>query len=515
MNYFEWIITFFGFQIIHFLGTFNLYIKAGRKSWEALIPIYNAIVLTRIIRKPWWWVILLFFPVVNVITIAVFWVLLISVFGKTERKHTFITVLTFGGYIFYLNYSKDVQYLGVEKNQKEKVSFFGSIVFAVIVATLVHNYTIQPYVIPTSSLEKTLLVGDFLFVSKFHYGARVPMTTVSFPMVHDQLPLLGGKSYFNFPQLPYLRLPGFQKVKRNEIVVFNWPADTVRFLGDRSGVYVHKPLDKRTNYVKRCVGIAGDTIQAIDGVLWVNGKKAAYPDRAKLQTSYTVKATSGFFRRKILKAKYGITDPVVRLGPMTGIVNLTQKTYKKMKQDPKILLIKENILPAEKGYAFPQSPEIKWSRDNMGPILIPKQGTQITLNKKTLALYKRCIEEYEGNTIKIKDSQYFINGLETTTYTFKQDYYWMMGDNRHNSEDSRYWGFVPFDHIVGKPIFIWMSIDGINDGIQNFRIRWNRLFTTIHEEGEPVSYFKHFLVGIALFYTGRFFYRRKKQKNNS
>jgi len=248
----NWIIFFLIIQVIHFLGTWKLYQKAGRQSWEALVPIYNAYILTKIINRPWWWVILLFIPIINLMMFPSFWVETVRSFGKEKTGELFLVVFTFGFYIYYLNYVEDVKYN--KDRQLRPFTAAGewttSIVFAVIAATIVHTYFIRPYNIPTSSLEKTLLVGDFLFVSKIHYGAPTPHTPISFPMVHDTLPIpytgIKFKSYVSNIQIPSFRLPGFQKIKRNDIVVFYWPADTVRFFRDNSGIHAYKPLDKKS-----------------------------------------------------------------------------------------------------------------------------------------------------------------------------------------------------------------------------------------------------------------------------
>ena len=303
----QWILFILIVQLVHFLGTWKLYVKAGRKSWEAAIPIYNAIVLMKIINRPKWWVFLLFIPIINLLMFPVIWVETIRSYGRNSLLESWLVVLTLGFYIYYVNYSLDVTY--IENRGLHPKTALGewvsSIVFAVVAATLVHTYFIQPYVIPTGSLERTLRIGDLLFVSKFHYGARTPMTTVAAPMVHDTLPGLGIKSYLNKPQLPYFRLPGFTKVKRNDIVVFSWPADTVyQFFKKDKGVI--KPIDKKSNYVKRCVGTPGDSLEVIDGYVYIDGKKLVLPERAKPQYDYTIYGNNGVSSR--LLQDIGIID---------------------------------------------------------------------------------------------------------------------------------------------------------------------------------------------------------------
>ena len=566
MTILQWFIFFLAVQLIHFGGSWKLYQKAGRKSWEALIPVYNAVVLMEIIRRPKWWVVLLFIPIINLMIFPVVWVETLRSFGKKSSLDTALGILTFGLYTYTINYSDNVQY--EEDRSLVPRTWFGewisALIYAITAATLVHNYFIQPYIIPTGSLEKTLLIGDFLFVSKFHYGARTPMTAVAFPMVHDTLPIVKSKSYLDFPQLPYFRLPGFQKVARNEIVVFSWPADTVRqFFVKEKGV--RKPIDKKSNYVKRCVGIPGDTLSIVDGFVHINGERSILPERAKTQyvhTAYRAKGISGRklqsenfkdFTRKyridnisnesyqaLLPYIYGIysneRDNFIVISPAAGIpVEVARKLRLKMSEilEPQkelLLTIAEaeglnktmeldsivrqvNRSKTPNTSFFPNHLPYDWNEDNFGPIILPKAGTSVNLTLQNLPLYKKIIREYEKNLLEVKDGAIFINGKETTLYSFQQDYYWMMGDNRHRSEDSRYWGFVPEDHIVGKPVLIWFSIEGINDGIRNWSIRWDRVMTTVKGEGKAFA-FGPFVFGIILIWQiVAFILRRKKTRS--
>ncbi len=275
MTLYQWFVFFLFIQVIHFLGTWKLYVAAGKKSWEAAIPVYNAIVLMKIIGRPTWWTVLLFIPVINLILFPVIWVETLRSFGKKSTLDTFLGIATFGLYIIYVNYTQKLEYvkdrsLSPENKTADTVS---SLLFAIIVATLVHTYLIQPYTIPSSSLEKSLLVGDFLFVSKVNYGPRVPMTVVALPMVHDSIPVAKVKSYLSFPQLPYFRFPGFEKIKNNDIVVFNWPRDTLFNMYIKADKRYDKPTDKKTNYVKRCVGISGDSLQIKNGIVFYQRKR--------------------------------------------------------------------------------------------------------------------------------------------------------------------------------------------------------------------------------------------------
>jgi signal peptidase I len=562
MTLIQWFILFLVVQVVHFAGTWKLYKKAGRKSWEAAIPVYNAIVLMKIINRSSWWTILLFLPVINLIMFPVIWVETLRSFGKNSNQDTLLVLATLGLYIYYVNYTQEVTY--VENRSLVSTTKTGdtisSLLFAVVVATLVHTYIMQPFTIPSASLERSLLIGDFLFVSKYNYGARVPMTTIALPMIHDSIPKTKRTSYLNFPQLPYFRLPGFEKIEKNDIVVFNWPCDTVYRFFDTSGrKAVTKPIDKKSNYVKRCQGTPGDNLQIINGIVHINGKELILPERAKAQFIHTVYAAKEGVSSTVL-AETGSTDYthsyiikptsedqinalqpyVINASPnpdksytvltgykgipakviaSTGLyaqeiyppksdVNLTLKDAEALRKKTGIDSVVRMIEPVDIRI-FPH--DGKWSADNFGPILIPQEGKTVQLNAENLPLYKRIIATYEKNDLKVNGSEIRINGQVANSYTFKQNYYWMMGDNRHRSEDSRYWGFVPEDHIVGKPVFIWMSIDGINDGFKNWKIRWDRLFTTVSGEGEPYSYFKFFLMGLAAYFGISFFMNRRKK----
>lgn len=569
MTTYQWFVFFLIVQLIHGLGTWKLYEKAGRKSWEAFVPVYNSIVLMKIINRPTWWTFLLFIPVINLIMFPIVWVETLRSFGKNSTLDTVLGIATLGFYIYYVNYTQNVNHIA-NRSLKPKTTAadtVSSLLFAVIVATFVHTYFIQPFTIPTSSLEKSLLVGDFLFVSKYNYGARVPMTTVAAPMVHDTIPIIHTKSYSKWPQLPYFRLPGYEKIKNNDIVVFNWPVDTVYKFFDRSGLKADKPIDKKSNYVKRCVGIPGDNLEIKNGIVFINGKELILPERAKPQYIHTVYSKKGVpseiigqtgsteYNRtfEIMLTSQEQLDALGQPGVCNSIevldknknlfkirteprgvpkeiisnfglvlqevndyqvqANLTLKAADLLRKSADIDSVVRVILPRTVDkLIFPHTRD--WSLDNFGPMYIPQQGKSVPLDLNSLPLYSRIITEYEGKKLEIKGSDIYINDKKTTSYTFDQNYYWMMGDNRHRSEDSRYWGFVPENHIVGKPIFIWMSIDGINDGIRNWSIRWDRLFTTVSGEGEPQSYFKYFLGLLALYFVGEYFWKKRKKVTN-
>ncbi|MFV8373969.1 signal peptidase I [Flavobacterium sp. LB1P62] len=516
MTAYQWFVFFLIMQVVHFLGTWKLYESAGRKRWEAAIPVYNAIVLMKIIGRPTWWTVLLFIPIINLIMFPVIWVETLRSFGKKSSLDTFLGIVTFGFYIYYVNYTQKLDYISDRSLQPENktADTISSLLFAVIVATVVHTYFIQPYTIPTSSLEKSLLIGDFLFVSKMNYGARVPMTTVALPMVHDSIPLTKSKSYLTWPQLPYLRLPGIQNINRTDIVVFNWPVDTVYKFFDTSKRRAYKPVDKKSNYVKRCVGIPGDSLSIKDGIVYINGKILQLPERAKPQFSYAValdgKTSIDF--ESLLK-ELDITDDAgfkTDLRDTLFLKALTAAGAERLKNVPGVVSVTRQISKGIEGGIFPHIN--KWNRDNFGPIYIPQKGKTVSLTTETLPFYRMIISEYEKKDLKVNGSEIRIDGKVVDSYTFDQNYYWMMGDNRHNSEDSRYWGYVPEDHIVGKPIFIWLSIDPHGKGLN--KVRWDRVFTTVSGEGQPQSYFKLFLLALVAFFVGEYFWKKRKEKKD-
>ena len=405
---------------------------------------------------------------------------------------------------------------------RSALEWVDDIVFALVAVYLINLFVFQNYQIPSSSLEKSLLVGDYLFVSKLSYGPRVPNTPLSFPLVQNTLPVFNCKSYLDWPEWGYKRVKGLGEVKRDDIVVFNFPAgDTValkvqnpdyytlvaeygreRILLDKAtfGEVIYRPVDKRENYVKRCVGMPGDTIRLIDNQVYINGQPAKNPEN--MQLNYFVEtdgsplteeqfrllgvskddrtlASGGGYYQNLLSflgftpGENGQYNPVYHLP-------LTQKALAIAQKLPSVkkVVIEPDALG---GPTYPVGYDMGWTRDNFGPLWIPRKGATIPLDERNLALYGRCIKNYENNQLEVKDGTVYINGEAATSYTFRYDYYWMMGDNRHNSADSRSWGFVPEDHIVGKPIMIWLSLDkdrGLFDG----KIRWERLFRWVHPD---------------------------------
>ena len=519
MTFTEWFIFFLIIQVVHFLGTWKLYQRAGRKAWEAAIPVYNAVVLMQIINRPKWWVVLFFIPIVNLIIIPVTWVETIRSFGRNSTAETFAVILTLGFYIYYVNYATNDSYIVNRdlKPRSEIGEWVSSILFAVIAATIVHTYFMQPFTIPTSSLEKTLLVGDFLLVSKFHYGARIPKTAVAFPMVHDTIPVVNTKSYLNDPQIPYLRFPGFEDIERNDIVVFNWPVDTVNaFQQYGDGKYYEKPIDKKSNYVKRAVGVPGDSLSVKNGLVYINGEQLQLPERAKPQFTYTGVTKGQPFNPQTLYKVYDITDGF-GYNPATNeftFVAITEETFERLKNHPNVASIKRAADTLSKSSRLFPNDRARWNNDNFGPIYIPKKGVTVDITPESMPFYKEIIETYEGSEyglnhkLSLNGTQVLLNGSPISEYTFHQNYYWMMGDNRNNSEDSRTWGYVPENHVVGKPVFIWLSWDSNASGFD--KIRWERVFTTVKGDGDPTSFLPYFLIALVIFFGWKFFKQRRE-----
>lgn len=425
--------------------------------------------------------------------------------------------------IFDIYVSKVINW-GAWKRSKNKTlrvvgEWLDAIVFALIAVYFIHIFIFQNYKIPSSSLEKTLLVGDHLLVSKLAYGPRVPNTPLALPLVHHTIPILNTKSYSDKPYWEYKRLKGFGEVKRDDIVVFNFPAgDTValkrqaedyhllvQYVGwetvntDKAsfGDIVYRPVDRRENYVKRCVGMPGETLEIKERIIYIDDK--ALPTPKKAQFNYFVETHGSVFTEKqfrdlgiskedrhIIENEYAYQRLEIersdngRYNPLYHFP-LTEEAVALLKERnwAKSITVEPDWLMS--GTVYPYNYDLGWTRDNYGPIWIPKKGETIVLDEKNLALYSRCIVNYEGNTLKIDGDKVYINGNPANSYTFKYDYYWMMGDNRHNSADSRSWGFVPEDHIVGQPLLIWLSLDkdrSYTDG----KIRWKRLFNLVKNQ---------------------------------
>ena len=413
---------------------------------------------------------------------------------------------------------------------RKTLEWIDAIVFALIAVYFINTFFFQNYQIPTSSLEKSLLVGDFLFVSKMSYGPRSPMTPLSFPLAQHTMPVVGGKSFIEKPQWKYKRLKGFGEVKRNDIVVFNFPTgDTVAtnmeavdyyvlsaynpngsegIKSDKRtyGEIVYRPVDRRENYVKRAIGLPGETIELRDDTVYIDGE--LLPNPKMTQHNYMIQTNGTDISSKVF-SELGINKADYASGDMTGQrvqdltyadslsmakmglriegdkkgklyygIPMTDKMLSELKAKPFVWSVIKETEPKGSGLYYPLDYQQDWTRDTFGPLWIPKKGATINFDTDTeykVAAYNRCIKNYEGNDFKYRNGKVFINGVETNTYTFKMDYYFMMGDNRHNSADSRVWGFVPEDHVVGQPLLIWLSLEK-DKGWFSGKIRWNRLF---------------------------------------
>lgn len=383
--------------------------------------------------------------------------------------------------------------------QTKVVEWIDAIIFAVIAATFIRLFFIEAYTIPTSSMEKSMMVGDYLFVSKVAYGPKTPNTPLSFPFVHHTMPFTTSvKSFSTIIQSPYRRLKGFEVVKNDDVVVFNFPeGDTVAVkMQDRSyyelsrsygrervrsdgrlfGDIIYRPVDKRENYIKRCVAISGDSLKILNSQVFVNGKPQK--EIPGIQFKYLVIINGSSFNREALE-KLDISPNEIEGSDSAYKMSLTAAQAKKLGELKFVKSIERIFYPTEERMTdiFPSDPKYRWNLDNFGPIWIPKKGVTINLSLANLPLYKRIISVYEANNLQVKDGSIIINGSPASTYTFKMNYYWMMGDNRYNSADSRYWGFVPEDHVVGKASFVWLSLDKYKSFPAN--IRWSRFFMKV------------------------------------
>lgn len=373
-----------------------------------------------------------------------------------------------------------------ETKQKPKSAlreWWDAILFAVVAATLIRWLIMEAYTIPTPSMENSMLVGDFLFVSKFHYGTRTPRTPLQIPLTHQKIWFTNIPSYLDWVQLPTYRLPGFTHVKRNDVVVFNVPGIAENnYPNMNSSTWIDYPVDLKTNYIKRCVAVPGDVLELKDRQLFINGE--AQPNPPEEQLSYLVTSKDEINERNLEKLDIDPDDYSFQGRPETNKVVyqmfLTKAKVDELKALPYITSVSEDYRTHEGPDAriFPGTKYTKWNGDNYGPLTIPKEGMKIIINDSTLYTYGRAIKDYDLNKdVKIEGDKLIIDGKEVVEYTFKQNYYFMMGDNRHNSLDSRYWGFVPEDHIVGKGFFIWLSINKHGNFLN--KIRWNRFFKLV------------------------------------
>lgn len=589
---------FLGFVLVFYLllsvSLYKVFEKAGEAGWKALVPGLNLVIWCRLIGRQDWWAALLLLPIINIFIFAGMAIDLVRSFGWYKFWQSVAAVVIAPITFFYLGFAKDEKYVGptldLEKEYAAKIEaakeannrrqlqklqrenpykksptreWVEAVVFAVFAAAFIRMFLIEAYVIPTSSMEGSLLVGDFLFVSKAHYGIRMPQTIAMVPLLHNRIPGLGVESYLEKPSLKYRRMPALESIDHNDPVVFNYPeGDSVYVFPDRTwSVYdyrrgsispaaqnaisngqaklVTRPMDKMDHYIKRCVGLPGDKVEVRNRQLYINDQPAENP--TYIQFIYHVKSANGPINTKDF-SDWGISYEDLRphgganpkVDPQTGsmLVILNEEQAEKLRGlDPGIvaaptkrymLTMPENYDPqqltglgidnanllyidqlsmvmqltdeqaatvqgdslvnispytADSGRLFPHDQKLfpNWTVDDYGPVFVPKKGQTVDLTPKNMAMYRRVINVYERNQLEERGGKISINGQETNQYTFQQDYFWMMGDNRHNSEDARVWGFVPEDHIVGKPLFIWFST---REGNIGNGINWDRIFTS-------------------------------------
>jgi signal peptidase I len=494
------------------IGLYGMFRKAGIVAWKALIPLYNTWWMVDKMKLKKIWFFLQFIPIVGQFITIWINIKFVEHFGRFTLRDHFLTVFFPFIYFPYLGFSDNERYAGIKAvdNYKKGVirEWADALVFAVIAATIIRTFLFEAYAIPTPSMEKTLLVNDFLFVSKFAYGPRLPNTPLALPFMNNTIPKTNMKSYLEWIDIPYIRW--FPKpVKRKDAVVFNFPVnDTLindaqhgslityyqeiqeRMLADHiseqearqrvldlyGDLIITRPVDKREFFIKRCVGVAGDTLQIKNRIVYINGVAQPLPEYHEF--SYLVTTSGPLDPDQLNSIGINYTDDqdknqVQIAGTNSYIIGMSDDEKLQLKLLPLVKNIQlQPLVASEKGvFLFPNESN-NWTVDDYGPMWIPKKGATIELNPENVRRYHRCIDTYEGNKFEEKNGQYFINGKSATSYTFKMDYYWMMGDNRHNSLDSRYWGFVPEDHIVGKASFIWFSHG--DDGI-----RWKRIFQKI------------------------------------
>ncbi len=588
--------------LVSFFGLSKLFTKAGLESWKAWIPVYNFFVLSKLLGKPTWWCLIMIVPGVNILMYGVYGFNVARAFNKPSNSDLlFASILP---YIFFvkLGFDNTAKFVGLSKFTIEPSKIIKNwvdpIIFAVIAASIIRGYFIEAFTIPTSSLEKSLMVGDFLFVNKFAYGPKIPQTPLSFPFAHHTLPLSETKkSYLEWIKLPYFRLPGFGSVKNNDIVVFNYPdGDTVLLnFQDRSyyqvvrdltqdmkaegrridstrsdkfyekmardylsnpnydlqgrkvGNIVARPVDKREHYVKRCVGIAGDNLSVIDGEVYINNQKQQMPEKA--QHYYHVKTTNKLFGEIIetpqkfyslsnlqlldeldIYADEAVRERLIENGDTTTyFLNMPASTVEKVKLLPGVVSVTKYI-QGKKEYAsgiFPHNSSYQWNNDNFGPLLIPKKGMTLPIDTHNICLYEKILNTYDDGIHQVtkNGAQVLYDGKPITSYTFKQDYYFMMGDNRHNSADSRSWGMVPYDHVVGSPFFVWFSmkyadknlisgksvLSSLTKNSKEGKFRWERFLCYV-DDGNLHSIKIPFIVTILLIWGLTKWNNRRKLK---
>ena len=533
------IIAVIGFQI----GLWFIFKKAGEKSWKSLIPAYNMWVWLKVLSRPKWWIFLILFPFVSVFMLYLMIWKTIRLFGKTSYLYLIPGTFFFFIYLPYLGIAKNEHYTRLEDLPKFKKSgardWIDAAIFAIVAAYILRAFLFELYAIPTSSMESSLMVGDYLAVDKISYGARIPMTILAIPFVHHTFPRTQfTKSYVEWVKLPYLRFPKIHPVQRGNAVVFNYPdGDTVALERQSESYYAivrefeimlnpnaskaemekvyrrypvefinyvaskhpgpyysgkgreavkkeyrvtARPVDKREFYVKRAIGLPGEKLEIINTQVYIDAQPMQNPSR--IQFSYLVTDPNGIgLNSKKRKALNINEEDMLKINNYATQYSLTHAQKEEIE---KMGLFVERLVD-RKGEQdlsiFPHDPRYHWNKDFFGPITIPQKGATVALNDSTIALYEQIIRNYELHDLQIKDGQILIDNKPATEYTFNQNYYFLMGDNRHNSADSRFWGFVPEDHITGKVWFVWLSLDKYKSWGEG-KIRWNRMFRGVKNE---------------------------------
>lgn len=499
------ILVLLPFYLALHAGFYGIFKKSGKNPWMAFVPFYSSYIWLEIVGRPKHWMIWMCLPVINMVASVSLIVDTMRSFNRESFWEHFLAVLFPFAVLPWVGFSKDIQYAGAyvtrHKAEPEKYKrsqgreWADSILFAGSAAMIIRSLMFELYVIPTTSMESTMKAGDFVLVSKFHYGVRLPSIPLAMPFLHNSIPFLGTKSYLDWIVFPYKRLPGLVDVKRNDVVVFNYPADDI--YADPDGPGLNKETAVKQNYVKRCVGVAGDTLHMKLGKLYVNGLPGwEYQD---LQNQWQIRtesgSVSGYMAKKFEEMGFrfepNLQHPTVRnanifpdgraflperllsqvsaVPGVTGVEPMIEMPYDSIPDSLRIQYLSYLKQYPEEAQMYPKRPDVfPWNVDNFGPLWVPRKGGTIKLNAENILKYRRVIEVYEGHTFEIRDNAVLIDGSLADSYTFTQNYFFMMGDNRHQSLDSRYWGFVPETHILGKPILILLSWEG--------GPRWNRFF---------------------------------------
>ena len=525
------IIALTGFQI----GLWFVFKKGGEKPWQSLIPVYNMWLWLKVLSRPRWWLFFIIFPFIGIFMLLLMIWKTIRLFGKTSYLYLIPGTFFFFIYLPYLGISKKERYTRLEDLPKFKKStlrdWADALIFAVAAAYVLRCFLFELFAIPTSSMESSLMVGDYLAVDKVTYGARIPMTPIAVPFVHHTIPLTKfTKSYVEWVKLPYMRFPKIHGIQRGNAVVFNYPdGDTVvlerqsesyyaivrefetllnpnapreelirmyqkyeedanyiiskypgKYYSGKGREVVKKayhvtarPVDKREFYVKRCIGLPGEKLEIVNSQVFIDDKPIQTPKRVQYRYRVTDTQSKALSPKKRKILNINEDDMYPKKNPYLYCLNNAQK--EKIEQ----MGLKVEKLTEEKGErnfdVFPHDARFTWNKDFFGPITIPQKGTTVSLNDSTIVLYKQIIHNYELHDLQIKEGNIFIDGKVATEYTFAQNYYFMMGDNRDNSADSRFWGFVPEDHIAGRVWFVWLSLDKYKEWGEG-KIRWNRMF---------------------------------------